>query len=176
MPFKTKYEIYATQKIAPVYSGYDKTMAFVEMEDRIRNPKGDCYRMVQTVEPVGELTKSEEYLLLVFNVRKLITKYYTQGRDHDVMKESLKYETMLDKWNQRTQVFIDSHPGYKPADKKSHAFYVLVSEWRNVFKERNAYLKRKMGFDWNVFNEMDKKRKSLEKKIDKYIKEQFQLL
>lgn len=176
MPFRTKYEIYATPKTAPVYTGYDKTMAFVEMEDRIRNPKGDCYRMVQTVEPVGDLTKSEEYLLLVYNVRKLIKKYFANGRKHEDMQESQKYETQLDKWNQRTQAFIDSHPGYKPTDEKSHAFYQLVSSWRKVFKERMAYRKRSMGFDQAVFNEMNKKSRELEKEIDKYIKDQFQLL
>ena len=176
MPYRTKYEIYDTSHTAPVYTGYDKTMAFVEMEDRIRNPKGDCYRMVQTVEPVGELTKSEEYLLLVYNVRKLIKKYFANGRKYEDMQESQKYETQLDKWNQRTQAFINSHPGYKPTDEKSHAFYQLVSEWRKAFKERMAYRKLKMGFDQNVLNEMSKKSRELEKEIDKYIKEQFQLL
>lgn len=176
MAFRTKYEIYATQKIAPVYSGYDKTMAFVTWEDFIRNPKGECYRMVQTPEAVGALTKSEEYLFLVYHVRRLIKRYFNNGRKHEDMIESQEYETKLDKWNQRTQAFINSHPGYKPTDEKSHAFYVLVSTWRKVFKERMAYRKRKMGFDQAVFDEMNKKRQSLEKQIDKYIKEQFQLL
>lgn len=176
MAFRTKYEIYATQKIAPVYSGYDKTMAFVTWEDFIRNPKGECYRMVQTPEAVGALTKSEEYLFLVYHVRRLIKRYFNNGRKHEDMIESQEYETKLDKWNQRTQAFIDSHPGYKPTDQKSHAFYQLVSSWRKVFKERMAYRKLKMGFDQNVLNEMSKKSRELEKQIDKYIKEQFQLL
>ncbi len=176
MPYRTKYEIYDTSHIAAVYTGYDKTMAFVTWEDFIRNPKGECYRMVQIVEPVGELTKSEEYLFLVYHVRRLIKRYFNNGRKHEDMIESQEYETKLDKWNQRTQAFINSHPGYKPTDEKSHAFYVLVSTWRKVFKERMAYRKRKMGFDQAVFDEMNKKRQSLEKQIDKYIKEQFQLL
>ena len=88
MPIRTKYEIYCTQKTAPVYWGYDKTMAYVEMEDRIRNPKGDSYRMVQTPEAVGDLTKPEEYLLLVYNVRRLINKFFNQGRKHEDMIES----------------------------------------------------------------------------------------
>lgn len=167
MPFKTKYEIYCTQKIAPVYTGYDKTMAFVTWEDFIRNPKGECYRMLQTPEAVGALTKSEEYLFLVYHVRRLIKRYFNNGRKHEDMIESQEYETKLDKWNQRTQAFINSHPGYKPTDEKSHAFYVLVSTWRKVFKERMAYRKRKMGFDQAVFDEMNKKRQSLEKQIDK---------
>lgn len=176
MPFKTKYEIYCTHKIAPVYTGYDKTMAFVTWEDFIRNPKGECYRMVQTPEAVGALTKSEEYLFLVYHVRRLIKRYFSNGRKHEDMIESQKYETQLDKWNQRTQAFIDSHPGYKPTDQKSYAFYQLVSEWRKAFKERMAYRKLKMGFDQNVLNEMSKKSRELEKEIDKYIKDQFKLL
>jgi len=151
-------------------------MAFVTWEDFIRNPKGECYRMVQTPEAVGALTKSEEYLFLVYHVRRLIKRYFNNGRKHEDMIESQEYETKLDKWNQRTQAFINSHPGYKPTDEKSHAFYMLVIEWRKVFKERMAYRKRKMGFDQAVFDEMNKKRRSLEEQIDKYIKEQFQLL
>lgn len=176
MPFRTKYEIFDTQHTAPVYTGYDKTMAFVTWEDFIRNPKGECYRMVQTPEAVGALTKSEEYLFLVYNVRRLIKRYFNNGRKHEDMIESQEYETKLDKWNQRTQAFINTHPGYKPSDEKNYAFYVLVSTWRKVFKERMAYRKLKMGFDQNVLNEMSKKSRELEKEIDKYIKEQLQLL
>lgn len=176
MPFKTKYDIYVSGKQAPVVSTYDKTTAYVEMNDRIRNSKGEIYYLEQTIIPDGALTKSEEYQLLVYRVRKLIKRYFSNGRKHEDMVVSQEWETKLDKWNKQTQAFIDSHPGYKPADEKSYAFYALVSTWRKVFKERMAYKKRKMGFDQRVFDEMNNKRLSLEKQIDDYIKKQFQLL
>ena len=176
MPIRTRYQIYCSSKKAALLDTTDRDIARVEFNEYIRNPKGDVYRMVQTPEAVGALTKSEEYLFLVYHVRRLIKRYFNNGRKHEDMIESQEYETKLDKWNQRTQAFINSHPGYKPTDEKSHAFYVLVSTWRKVFKERMAYRKLKMGFDQNVLNEMSKKSRELEKEIDKYIKEQFQLL
>ncbi len=176
MPLRTKYEIYCTQKTAPIYRGYDKSMAYVEFEDRIRNPKGDSYRMVQTPEAVGSLSKSEEYLLLVYEVRKLIRKYFKDGRKKEDLDASLAQETKLDDWNRRTNGFLRSHPGHQPADEKSYAFCVLVSQWRNLWHERMAYRKRKMGFEQAVLDEMTKKCRALESKIDQYIKDKLQLL
>lgn len=176
MPFKTCYRIYSNQKTAPVYTGYDKTMAFVTWEDLLRNLKGNTYYMEQAVEPVGELTKSEEYLMLVYDVRRHIKKYYNGGRKQEDLKASLELEASLDKWNKRTQAFIASHPGYKPQDQKSFAFCQLVTEWRKVWHERMGYRKRTMGFEQQVLNEMSKKCYQLEKEIDKYIKQELQLL
>ncbi len=176
MPIRTKYEIYCTQKKAPIHTGYDKTMAYVEFEDRIRNPKGDSYRMVQTPEVVDSLSKSEEYLLLVYDVRKLIRKYYNEGRKKEDLETSLAKEKILDDWNKRTNAYLRSHPSHHASDEKSLAFFFVVSEWRKTWKERMAYRKRKMDFDQNVLDEMSKKCRKLEEKIDKYIKDTLQLL
>ncbi len=176
MPIRTKYEIYCTRKKAPIHTGYDKTMAYVEFEEYIRNPKGDSYRMVQTPEAVGSLSKSEEYLLLVYDVRKLIRKYFKDGRKKEDFDASIAQETKLDNWNKRNEAIISSHPEYVPKNPKSHAFYLLVSEWRKTWKERMSYRKRKMGFDQTVLDEMTKKCRKIEEQIDKYIKEELQLL
>ncbi len=176
MPIRTKYEIYCTQKTAPVYTGYDKKMAYVEFEDRIRNPKGDSYRLVQTPEVVDSLSKSEEYLLLVYEVRKLIRKYFKDGRKKEDFDASIAQEMKLDEWNKRNEAIMASHPDYVPKDPKGHAFYLLVSEWRKAWKERMAYRKRKMGFDQNVLDEMTKKCRKIEEQVDKYVKETLQIL
>ncbi len=176
MSIRTKYEIFGTKKQAPIHSGYDKAMAYVTWQELLHNPQGDCYRMEQTPELTGEPTKSEEYVLLVWYVRKLIQKYYRDGRKREDLDASLEQEARLDNWNRRTTQFIQSHPGYKPSDEKSHAFYQLVNEWRKTWHERMAYRKRKMDFQQQVLDEMTKKCRALEKQIDEYVKDKLQLL
>lgn len=175
MPIRTKYEIFSTRMTAPIHKGYDKTMAFVEWQELYRNLHGDFYRLVQTPEAVGELTKNEEYVLLVWKVRQLIRKYY-DGRKKEDLEASLAEESKLDAWNRRTTNFMSSHPGYRPSEEKSYAFFLLVSEWRKTWHERMNYRKRKMNFQQQVLNEMSKKCRALEKKIDEYIKDKLQLL
>ncbi len=176
MSIRTKYEIYCTQKEAPVHAGYDKAMVYVTLQELIRNPQGDCYSLVQTPEVVGEMTKSEEYVLLVWNVRRLIQKYYRDGRKHEDLVASLEQEARLDAWNRRTTQFMQSHPGHKPKDEKSHAFYQLVNEWRKTWHERMAYRKRRMDYEQQVLDEMSKKCRALEKQVDEYVKDKLQLL
>lgn len=176
MGLRTRYDIYSTNKTAPVLSTYDRLTAQVEFNDLLGKNKGEFYRLQQQPEAVGELTKSEEYVLLVWRVRRLIRRYYDNGRKREDLVASLEHEQKLDQWNKRTRAFIDAHPGYKPKDEKSHAFYVLVSEWRRTWNERMAYRKRKMGYDQKVMDEMSKKCRDLEKQVDNYIKEKLQLL
>ncbi len=175
MPFRTKYEIYNMRFKAPVHSGYDKTMAYVEWNEFVRNPKGEFFRMEQTPELVGDYTKTEEYLFLVYNVRRLIKRYYSQGRKHDDLVASLSQEKILDDWNARTAAYIANHPGYQPADAKSHSFYVLVSSWRKAWRERMGY-RRIKDYDERVLDQMTSKCRQLEKKIDEYIKQNLQMI
>lgn len=176
MAIRTKYQIFCTKKTAPLLTTYDKVSAYVEFNEHIRNPQGDMYRLAQEVESVGELTKQEEYLLLVYHVRKAIRRYYDNGRKQEDLKASLELESQLDKWNKRTKNFMTSHPAWKPKDAESHAFYVLVSEWRKAWHERMGYRKRTMGYDQKVMEQMSKKCREIEKQIDKYIKDKLQLL
>ncbi len=176
MPIRTIYKIYCTQKQAPVHQGYDKTMARIAWQEYMRNLEEDFYRLEQTTEVVGELSKSEEYLLLVWNVRKLMGKYYQGGRKKEDLLASLEQEKRLDDWNRRTSLFIQSHPGYKPKDEKDHAFFLLVNEWRKTWHERMNYRKRRMGFEQQVLDEMTKKCFTLEKQIDDYIINKLQLI
>lgn len=176
MALRTKYQIFCMKNTAPVLTTYDRVSAYVEYNEYIRNPKGDMYRLAQEVEAVGDLTKQEEYVLLVYRVRKAIRRYYDGGRKQEDLKASLELESELDKWNKRTEAFMAGHPGWKPRDAKGHAFYVLVSEWRKVWHERMGYRKRRMGYDQKVMDQMSRKCREIEKEIDKYIKDQLQLL
>lgn len=169
MPIKVKFEIYDSKHAAPHYIGYDVDLARAEYYDLIRKG-GDVYRLVQTVETESALTKSEEYLLLAYNIRRLWKKYFGAGRDKEVLKESVALEHQLDKWNQRTDAYIASHPGYQPADKKAHAFFLLMAEWRKTWKERKKYVTSKDP-DERIIKEMSRKCRDYEKEIDKYIKE-----
>lgn len=175
MPIRTNYKIFAATKQAPIFQTYDRVLAYVNWNDFIRHPQGDMYRLEQIPEPLGALTKSEEYLMLVYRVRKLIRQYYARGRRKEDLLISLDHEKRLDDWNKRTQAFMDSHPGYKPADEKSHAFFLLVSQWRKIWHERMSYRKLKMR-DERVLDEMSKKCRDYESQIDKIIKDKFGLL
>lgn len=175
MPIKTLYEIFNSHKKAAQYSTTDKALANAEFMALVRKG-GDVYRMVQTPMADGALTKAEEYLLLVYRVRQLMHQYYSHGRKKEDLMIALEHEKKLDDWNRRTQEYIDSHPGYKPADPKSHSFFILVREWRKTWRERMNYSKRKTGLDEAVLREMSKKCRDIEKKIDEYIKDKLQLI
>lgn len=174
MPIKVQYEIFDTQHVAPVLQTRDRQLASIEFNGLIRKG-GDTYRLQQTPMADGALTKAEQYLMLVYRVRKLWRQYFDQGRDHNVLLASVEKEKELDDWNSRTQSFIDTHPGYKPSDAQSHAFFVIVQEWRRTWKERKNYSKRK-DCDERVLAEISRKCRDFEKQIDKYIKDKLHLI
>lgn len=175
MPFRTKYQIYG-RLAAPVLSTTDKTMARVEWYNYLRNLQlHGIHRLVQTVEPVGELTKGEAYLYLVYRVRKAWRKYHDGGRKQEDRDEAQQLDAELDQWNFRTKVYIESHPDYKPRDQQGYDFYVVVQAWRDSWKERSRYSGR-MTCDKMVLQEMSRECRQLEKQIDSYIKTKLNLI
>ena len=135
------------------------------------------------VEPEEPLTKDEQYLLLVYEVRRLIKRYFDNGRKKEDLEASLAKESELDHWNARTRSYIDSKPGLEEklkslpsdSDKFRHfAFFEIVEGWRRVWKEYHAY-KKKKDHDEQVLREMKKKCFDFEKNIDYYIKQTLHL-
>ena len=175
MPIKVQYEIFDTQHKAPLISTMDRAMASIEFQSLIHKGEG-LYRLVQTPIADGALTKQEEYLMLVYRVRKLWRQYFDHGRDHEVLKASVEQEKKLDEWNARTEAYMRSHPGYaNKMNDQAYSFYVVVSEWRKTWKDRKRYSKQK-DYDPQVLAEINKKCRDFEKQIDKYIKDKFKLI
>lgn len=175
MPFKVQYEIYDTQHKAPVISTTDRTMASIEWHDLLRKG-GDIYRMEQTPMADGALTKPEQYLILVYRVRKLWRQYFDGGRKHEVLLASVEEEKKLDEWNARTRKYIDSHSDViNGKDKERYGFFLVVEGWRSAWKDRKQYSRRK-DCDEAVLKEISKKCRDFEKQIDKYIKDKLQLI
>lgn len=175
MPFKVQYEIFDSHHKAPILSTWDRTVASIEFNDLLRKG-GDVYRLQQTPMPDGALTKQEEYLMLVYRVRKLWKQYFNQGRSQEVMMASLEQEKKLDDWNTRTEAYIRSHPGYaNKMNDKAYCFYIVVSEWRKAWKERKRY-KGNSSCDQEVLREMSKKCRDFEKEIDKYVRDNLGLI
>lgn len=177
MPFKVHYEIFDDKHGAPDFQTYDYTMARVEWMERQRNPRGLMWRLEQTVMPDGVLTKHEEYVLLVYRVRKLTIQYRNDMTDKNkkVLVEQVK---KLDDWNKTISDQISKHPNYKPSDEKSYSFYVIVKAWRDAYYERQHYYKHttRAGYNNNVFREMTRKIRGFETEIDKYIKQTIKLI
>ena len=176
MPFKTKYEIFG-RVAAPVVSTYDKRLARAEWGSYIRNPHTQgLHRLVQTVEPDGELTKSEHYLYLVYRVRKLWHRYFDCGRKKEDLDESLKLEAELDAWNMRIRIHLESHPaeagGYQGDE---YNFYQMVLTWRDAWKRRQRY-KRSPGHDNQVLQSLSSECRQYEREIDQYIKTKLNLI
>lgn len=174
MPLRTKYEIYG-RLLAPVVTTYDKTMARVEFNEYLRNPQRGIHRLVQTVEPVGELTKEEEYLYLVWRVRKAWRRYKNEGCKDGDKAEAMKLDGELDAWNMRTRIYIETHPDYKPSSKESYDFYQTVLEWRDVWKKRKHRSGTYYG-SGQLAKEISRNCRDLEKKIDSYLKQKLNLL
>ena len=176
MPFKVQYEIFDDKHGAPDFQTYDFTMARVEWNERQRNPKGMLWRMEQTVIPDGALNKQEEYLFLVYRVRKLTIQYKNGGQKDDDKQVLLNHVRKLDKWNKEIEAYMRSHPGYaNKMDDQAYSFYVIVAEWRKMYYERQRHSKVQ-NYDRDVFREMTRKIRGLENEIDKYIKTKLNLL
>lgn len=175
MPIKVRYEIFDSHHKASILETWDRTVASIEFNDLLRKG-GDVYRLQQTPMPDGALTKQEEYLMLVYRVRKLWKRYFNQGRSQEVMMASLEQEKKLDDWNTRTAAFISSHPDYTiKMNDKAFSFYLVVSEWRKAWKERKRY-KGNASCDQDVLKEIGKKCRDFEKQIDEYISKSLGLI
>ena len=173
MPFTTLYQIYDSKHKTPIFTNTDKTMAYVEWRDCLRRG-GDIYRLEQTVMPDGDLSKQEEFLMLVYRIRKLWRRYKNTGEHCDRMV-CLEQEKKLDAWNERTRAFIDSHTGFIPKDKEGHNFFIVVEAWREAWKKHKKY-SPKNGFDEIVQKEIGRECRQYAKEIDKYIKTKLNLL
>lgn len=175
MPIKVQYDIYDTQHKAPIISTTDRTLASIEFHELIR--KGDdLYRMQQTPMADGALTKQEEYLMLVYRVRKLWKQYFNQGRNHDVLLASVEQEKKLDDWHRRVSSLSKNNSIPLPIkDREAFDFFIVVRGWRDAWKERKNYRNRKDS-DEAILSEMSKKCRDFEKKIDQYIKDKLGLI
>lgn len=167
MPFKVKFQIFEPGKQAPVFTTSDARLAHVEYKDRCNKQGCALTRMTTTIECV-DLTKPEQYVYLVFLVRKAIRTYYNEGRKHEDLLVSLGLEKQLDDWNTRTRYHLQTHPKCKPDDDKAFAFFQIVEEWRNTWHKYFAYKKRP-DKDPDIEREMKKQCFDFEKEIDKYV-------
>ena len=175
MPIKVRYEIFDSHHKAPILDTWDRTVASIEFNDLLRKG-GDVYRLQQTPMPDGALTKQEEYLMLVYRVRKLWKQYFNQGRSQEVMMASLEQEKKLDDWHKRISAL--SEKSDKPLaikDRKAFNFYIVVRGWREAWQERKRY-KGNASCDQEVLREMSKKCRDFEKEIDKYVKDNLGLI
>ena len=94
MPFKVKFQIFEPGKQAPVFTTSDARLAHVEYKDRCNKQGCALTRMTTTIECV-DLTKPEQYVYLVFLVRKAIRTYYNEGRKHEDLLVSLGLKSSL---------------------------------------------------------------------------------
>jgi len=169
MPFKVRFHIYAPGKLAPDFSTDDRRLAYVELNARRAKHGQAMTRMSADVQPVEPLTKGEQFVLQIWEIRKAMHKYYNCGRRHEDMLASIALESALDKQIKSARAFLDSHPGYPVKDEKAHAFFLIVEAWREAWHERKRF-SQKRGYDLQVYKEMTRKIRDYESKIDMYIK------
>ena len=168
MPFKVTYNIMETGKQAPVFSTSDRALAYVELHECHRKQGFLGIGLVPEVTP-DRLTKPEEYVWLVYRVRKAMRRYYDCGRTKEDLDASLALERQLDSWNARTRTYLMAHPKAAHGDESAFAFFQVVEEWRNCWHKYMACRKR-MPKDDPVLREMKKQCFQMEGEIDKYIK------
>lgn len=174
MPLQVNFSIWSPGKAAPDFNTNDRVMARIEYNERIRNGKA-CCRLQQQVTSLQPLTKSEEYLYLVYEVRHLQQQYFNHGRDPEVFKSALAQEKRLDDWNTRTRFHLQGHPKYMPDDERAFNFFILVEKWREKWKEYFRY-KKQRDVDPVVTKERSKECRQYEKQIDQYVRENIGLL
>lgn len=170
MPFKVKFFIYEPGKEAPCFNTQDRKLAYIELNAMRQKPGMALTRMTADVQPVEPLTRAERFALQLWEIRKAMHKYYNGGRRREDMLASIELESALDKKIEADRQFMDAHPGRPVTDQKAYAFFLIVEEWRNTWRERKRYGSRQ-GCDMAVYREMTSKLRDYESKIDSYIKE-----
>ena len=168
MPFSVRFNIYAQGKVAPEFTTCDRRLAMVEFNHRI-TLNGGAFRMVPEIT-CTDLTKQEQYVWLVYRVRKAIDRYFSHGRKKEDMEVSLALEKELDLWNASTRFYLQGHPRSTPDNLRAFAFFQIVERWRDRWHRYFAYKKRR-DKDVAVEREMKKECFALEAEIDKYVKE-----
>lgn len=170
MPFIVKFSIYEPGKQAPCFNTQDRKLAYIELNAMRQKPGMALTRMSADVQAVEPLTKSERFALQLWEIRKAMHKYYNGGRNHEDMLASLALESALDRKIKVTRHYIDVYPQHPVKDQKAYAFFLIVEEWRNTWRERKRYSQTK-GYDNMVYREMTRKLRDYEAKIDSYIRE-----
>ena len=155
--------------MAPCLTTFDRKYAYAEFKDRQGKPGMAMTRMTYDIT-CQDLTKSEEYVSLVYGVLQAIRRFFDCGRREEDKKTSLKLESQLDQWNARTRQYINSHPGYRPPDEKAFAFFVLVEAWRIKWHEYFSYKNRK-DKDPLIEKQIKQACFDYEKEIKKYVKQ-----
>lgn len=168
MPFKVKFQIFEPGKQVADFVAYDARLANAEYRDRCNKRGCALTRMTYEIECI-DLTKPEQYVWLVYRVRKAIQRYYGGGRKREDLDASLALEKELDNWNTRTRFHLLTHPKCKPDDDKAFAFFQVVEQWRDYWHKYFSYKKRP-DKDPDVEREIKKQCFDFEKEIDKYIK------
>lgn len=167
MPFKVKFQIFEQGKQAPCFTTSDNKLAHVQYRHLCNQQGCALVRMTADIECIS-LTKPEQYVYLVYRVRKAIRKYYGGGRRREDLQTSLDLEKQLDDWNTRTRYHLNAHPKCRPDDDKAYAFFLLVEQWRKLWHKYFAY-KKQPDKDTAIENEIKKQCFDFEKEIDKYI-------
>lgn len=175
MPFKVTFRIYEPDKVGPVVTTTDATFARLEYAGLKAKPGKEMTSMTIDIELV-EPTKPEEYIYLVYSVRKATKHYFTQRGhvpkevDQENLKASLALEKKLDLWNASTRFYLQRHPKSTPDDPRAFAFFQLVEAWRNKWHQYFAYKKAAQA-DKRVVQMMRKECTDYETQIDNYIKQ-----
>lgn len=175
MPFIVQYHIYQSGKNAPCFTTDEPALAKAKLNDLKRKDGMLSYTTDVSVRAV-QPSKSEQYVLLVYNVRKAMKKYFRK-RDTQDLQAALALERQLDDWNRQTRRYINNRPGFEdvlkrlPAhtEKALHfAFFQVVEQWRDVFKKYLSY-KKMPDKEIYLLREMKKHCLDLERTIDNYI-------
>ena len=174
MPFKVKFMIYEPGKQAPCYTTSDAALARVEYNAKVREQGMALSRYVFEIT-CEDLTKAEEYVWLVYQVRQAIHKYYNQGRKYADLQASLTLEKQLDDWNLRTRTYLNNHPKCQIGDEKAHSFFLLVEKWREKWHKFFACKKAKSEPE-EILREMKRECTDYEKEIDMYVKKSIGLV
>ena len=178
MPFKVKFQIFEPGKLAPCFTTHDASLAHAEYRHQCNQKGCALTRMTTDIECI-DLTKPEQYVFLVYRVRKAISRFYNGGRKPEDLQASLELERQLDEWNGRTRLQLQAHPGLSPvacgmpadSERARHfAFFLLVDKWRDKWHRYFNY-KRQHDRDGQVVREMYKECIDYEKQIDNFIKQ-----
>lgn len=184
MPIKTKYIIKCSSKQAPVLTTDNRPYVMTAFNRFLKDAqKGDIYNMQAVVEPVEPMSNDERFLYLVYEVRRLIRKFFDGGRKKEDLQKSLDKEKELDQWILNTRTRLADSPQIEawmkmlPPDSdkaRNYAFFILVEKWRRAWAIYFAN-KNKTGKNRKMVEELKQECFDFEKEIDRYLNKTLKL-
>lgn len=118
----------------PVYDCYNHEEARRECQDLQIHAYGRGLFFIHTHIDAYDLTRTEQFVQLLMQVRALQKEYFST-RDHETMKKAMAGEKHIDDWIARYTAYREAHPDYRLPYPRDQQLFDTVAQWRDTMRQ-----------------------------------------